>query len=199
MLALASCENGDKSFNTYEVAGEGSSALGTCAAFCRKLSECETIPRADELDCVLHCSELHAQDPDLITSGCECVIEDECRTPQTSDCSEAPWPDTSTGGSGGSSGSGGSAGSGGTGNSGGSCGSSGIGGSSAAGGSSAVGGSGGVAGAEPQNDAGDPGEGCTSNLDCSREADCVDGQCKVRCYASCDCAMGLACENGHCR
>jgi hypothetical protein len=196
LLALASCENGEKSFNTYEVVGEGSgAALGTCAAFCRKLSDCQTIRREDELDCLLECSVRHGQDPEAITRGCECVIADECRAPEESDCPGAPWPTPGASGSGGSSGASGSGGSSGASGSGGSSGTSGSGGSGAGG--NGAGGAGGDAGAA--GGAGDSGTACSSNVECSRNADCVEGECQVRCYAACDCAYGLACEDGYCR
>ncbi len=39
---------------------------------------------------------------------------------------------------------------------------------------------------------------CQVNLECAWSEDCVQGSCKTRCAASCDCHSGESCINLHC-
>lgn len=39
---------------------------------------------------------------------------------------------------------------------------------------------------------------CQVNMECAWSEDCVQGSCKTRCAASCDCHVGESCINLHC-
>jgi hypothetical protein len=154
----------------------------TCGAFCIRLLECSSISGEQMAACLDTCdAKLHA-DSDATISACECVRADECRALDAYDCAGAPFP---SGGPGTGAGAGGSAAS----SSGGTASSTGGGGASSSGTSSGAGGTSG--GSTPL--------GCQGGYECGDSEDCVDGACRQRCTASCQCPTDLSCIDHYCR
>ncbi len=166
-----------------------------CVEFCGTLVGCGTVSPHDLLDCLDGCEYGVRDEPERVTNGCYCVIDDACRDIDEYDCDGAPMPDPGT--PGGGTGQGGGAGPGGGTGQGGAAG---AGTGAGAGGGAGAAGTAGSAqgGSSAGGAAGGGGPECVRNHDCGTIQDCVSGTCRTRCEYSCQCDEGESCEDGYC-
>jgi hypothetical protein len=159
----------------------------TCGSYCLHLLECGSIADDQVASCFDRCNAKLQVDPEGTASSCACVLDDECRALGDYDCPGAPvpGPSSSSGGSSSSSGGTSSVGGGSGGTSGGTTSTSGGGTASAGSGATSAGG-------------GTP-LGCQGGYECGDNEDCVEGACRQRCTASCQCPTDLSCIDHYCR
>lgn len=156
---------------------DDSQVAETCGPFCARLIACGQLSASRTDDCLAFCGAELADNEDLTTSACECIVEETCSAVARNACRGAPIPPVDfhapkpDGGSGTSS-------TGSSGSNGGTTGATGTTGSTGASGST------GSTGSSLQ---------CIRNQDCAANQDCVSNQCVSRCAASCDCPTGLEC------
>jgi hypothetical protein len=161
---------------------EPSDTGDTCGSYCLHLYECASIAESQIASCLDQCDvKMHA-DSDRTATACECVLGDECRALSDYDCPGAPVPSTGSG-----DGAGGTAAT-----------SNGGAASSAGGAASSRGANGGAASTAGAASGGAPVD-CHGGYDCADSEDCVDGACRQRCTASCQCPTDLSCIDHYCR
>ena len=158
----------------------------TCGTYCLHLYECASIADSQMGSCLDECNVKLRVDAEATRSACECVLGDECRALGAYDCPGAPVP-----GGGAEQGTGGASSGGGAPSAGGASGGSSA---SSPGSGGAVSGVGGSSSA-----AGGPALGCQGGYECGASEDCVDGACRQRCTASCQCPTDLSCIDHYCR
>lgn len=146
-----------------------------CAAFCNHLFTCGSIAPDGYEACVGGCHTKFSVAPAKTRAGCQCVTASQCPADGVFSCPGAPLPGTDkTGASSGSAGSG-----------------------SGGAGSTADGGS--TASTDAGSASSDVGVyACTKNIDCAWSEDCVNGACRVRCKASCECHSAESCVGNYC-
>jgi hypothetical protein len=169
----------------------------TCGSYCSRLYECSSITGDQVGACLDECNAKLSLDSDTTSSGCACVLADECRAIADYDCPGAPVPPGASNGGGTNTGSAGAGNGGNTAGAGNATSSGGAPGT--AGAASSAGGAPSTAGAASAAGAGSTPLGCQGGYDCADDQDCVDGACRQRCTASCQCPTDLSCIDHYCR
>lgn len=211
-----------------DVPATSSNVDRVCVSYCDRLVECGELRPLEYATCFDVCDDACNEGGWRTTDAARCVASSSCgevgqcdhapidldvdvtidreirigggapeETPTCMPCTESPPPNGEDGGGGGTPAAGGAGGEQAAGGASGGAGGNAAGGRTHAGAGAS---SGDLDAGAPVLDAGSLPDGqCARNHDCSLGDDCVDGTCRSRCIASCQCASGEVCsDDGYC-